>query len=655
MKMRAQRLTTLAARLVTCAALVSLVGCIFGRREERLAAHLGKLEAALGTSTHGEPRLLIYQVDGHAGRWTHEVLLDAGRYAERRTRSDGRSFAFGFDPQGAWLTVGDGAAVAADGGPWDALARTRSALYRAAFTSPSPEDEVAYMGRFRNRWELAFRPAGGKTLNLSIDRRHHTPKELDWIDAWTRLVECDHLDWRSSPDGAVLTTARCGAGSGGEKPTISSDTGHLASMQGMHTVPSWAAPTSRRKAAPLSKPAWFPLLEPQRPRLPARINGVDVGALVLDSGATYSVLSEKAAVAAGVMPTGEPPMFMKPPFLDASELWVGVIDTLAVGDAVLHGERVLVAKNPRMLHPEIGLLGESFFRHYVIDVDSPKRSLRVWDRHAFKPSKEQKRIRLIGFSPRIDGEIRDVASGHIFLDTGMPNTVLVHAPLMSTKNKRRRGTDAQLGAQDASGASPDYHTTVRGLRLGPIAFPRMDAIGRDRDRHKLGIGVAPPAVATTDGPVAFELGGLRIELAESSPARSAQRTANTGSGIAIAGMGLMRYLRLSFDLKSGFLFVSTGDAYDTLIKLGVDIEPAPGGAGAWVSRVLDGGPGAEAGLHEGDVVLAVDGKDVATADAALRLIAEHRGFFCHLTVEREGAKRHVMIDVARPMTAHQRW
>jgi hypothetical protein len=511
------------------------------------------------------------------------------------------------------------------------------------------------MGRNRRRWELAYRPVGGKTINLSIDRRHNVPKEMDWIDSWTRLVTCDRLDWKKSPDGAVLSRVECGAGSlGGSRPSMSSDSRLLLSMEGLAQFPSWARPENRRVPKRFFEPVWTPIKDTRRIKLPVRFNGAAASWLVLDSGAFHTVISEDVAAAAGVMPTGEPPLVVDPPFLDRSELWVGVVDTLQVGDATLHGERVLVAKNPRMLGNEKGLLGRSFFRQFVIDIDSPKRSVRVWDRGVFAPADDQKRIKLSGSRPRIEGSIRDVAQGQVLLDTGMPDNILVYAPMMAVKNKRRRGSNANLSPQDASGASSDYFATIRGLRLGPFSFPSMGAFGRDRNRKKLGGGIKLPNVEEKDGSLKLDLGAIQVEVLQPKyGAPKSQPTPNLGSGIAIAGMGVMRYLRLSFDLRSGFLYASPGDAYRTLIKLGADIERGP--HGATVSRVLENGPAEVAGLQEGDVVLGVNGKPVSSTDGALAAVASFHGFYCHLEVMRNETKRHIMVDVARPMTANRRW
>ena len=46
--------------------------------------------------------------------------------------------------------------------------------------------------------------------------------------------------------------------------------------------------------------------------------------ILLDSGAFHTVLSSEAALRLGVVATGEAPIFTRPPWLEESDLWVGV-------------------------------------------------------------------------------------------------------------------------------------------------------------------------------------------------------------------------------------------------------------------------------------------------------------------------------------------
>jgi len=585
----------LGRRLLVCAIAVALLGGCIYRRKQLLSARLGRVAEAAGGQPSGLPRLLLYRVASHDGSWTHEVVMAKHAYAERRTRHDGARYAFGYGTGSAWLAVGDQPATAVDG-EWAAQARTNAALHRLSFTRPGDGDEVEYMGRDRAHWELAYRPAGGKTMSFFIDRKRNVPREMDLVDEWTRIVSCDRLDWARSPDGAVLAGVRCGAGNmGGRYGDRAHQNRQLTSMQGLARLPSWAQPAELRRPAAFAGAVAVPIDDPRRIVLPVTFNDNEARPMVLDSGAFHTVLSEEVAREVGVVPTGEPPIFVDPPFLDKTTLWVGVVDKLQVGRAVVYGERVLVATNSHTLHPAPGLLGLSFFRNFVVDVDSPGETVRVWDRRAFRPAAEQRLVRLRGWRPRIDGEVVGVARGEI---------IVVSAPLMRVRHPRGRGTDAYLGAEDGIGASPDYYAELKGVRLGPFAFPRLDGVGRDRDRERL------------------------------------------GSSIAIAGMGLMRYLRLSFDLKAGLLHVSVGDAYRALRRYGFDIEDGP--QGVTLDRVLERSPAEDAGLRRGDVVIAIADQRVRDVRHARSLAAEHRGYFVKMLVERDERPITVLVDGSRP-------
>ena len=182
----------------------------------------------------------------------------------------------------------------------------------------------------------------------------------------------------------------------------------------------------------------------------------------------------------------------------------------------------------------------------------------------------------------------------------------------------------------------------------------MGAIGRDRNREKLGIGVASPNVEQGKRELSLDLGAIKVEVLQPTyGAPSTPYSPNTGSGIAIAGMGVMRYLRLTFDLRTGYLYASTGTAYDALVKLGADIEQGP--QGPTVSRVVEKGAAEVAGLKEGDIVTGINGEAVSSSDEALSRVVSYTGFYCHLKVLRNNRTRHIMIDVARPSTKNQRW
>jgi carboxyl-terminal processing protease len=82
--------------------------------------------------------------------------------------------------------------------------------------------------------------------------------------------------------------------------------------------------------------------------------------------------------------------------------------------------------------------------------------------------------------------------------------------------------------------------------------------------------------------------------------------------------------------------------------IGAYVETAPDG-GVYIIRVFDGSPAEEAGLQEGDVIVAVDGVDVTDMilNEALLLIRGEAGTTVDLTVIREGADDILEMTVTR--------
>jgi hypothetical protein len=272
---------------------------------------------------------------------------------------------------------------------------------------------------------------------------------------------------------------------------------------------------------------------------------------------------------------------------------VGVVERLRIGAAELWGERVLVA-DEQDFGDAVGLLGRSTLRRFILDVDSPAGAVRLASHRSWKPDRGQ--TSLLYLRDGIDGTIPEVARGNIVLDTGMEQDIVVYAPEMSTAHRRERGSDVVLGGADST-RSADYRSTIDGLLFGPFPFPKMDAIGRDRDRGKV------------------------------------------GDGIAIAGMGLMHYFRLAFDIRNSMVHAWPGDAYRTLRRAGMDVEEGAGGP--TIARVIPDSAAAEAGLKTGDVIVGVsnEAKLHPGLAAVLRAIGRSPVRDVHVWVRRRGLLR----------------
>jgi putative serine protease PepD len=79
--------------------------------------------------------------------------------------------------------------------------------------------------------------------------------------------------------------------------------------------------------------------------------------------------------------------------------------------------------------------------------------------------------------------------------------------------------------------------------------------------------------------------------------------------------------------------------------LGVSLVDASGGAG--IGSVVNGSPAVRSGLHAGDVITAIEGHRVASADDAVAAIDGHApGDHLELTVKRGGQSRTVSVTLA---------
>jgi putative serine protease PepD len=86
--------------------------------------------------------------------------------------------------------------------------------------------------------------------------------------------------------------------------------------------------------------------------------------------------------------------------------------------------------------------------------------------------------------------------------------------------------------------------------------------------------------------------------------------------------------------------------------LGVSIGDTSTDTGAQVSRVVSGSPAAKAGLQAGDVITAIDGKPISTADDLTALVNTYKpGDTAKLTVTRNGSTKTLTIDFGQRPTS----
>jgi hypothetical protein len=583
--------------------------------DPELATRLPALEHQLGHSSDRDGAWLVaYDVEAHDGRWRHEIAFTHERYAEQHTRLDPESagsYAFGVDPWGAWLRVGDGPVRAADA-HWEREARTRAAIFRLDFLAPREGDEALYLPRSDAAWDYVYRPHRGRSLTFLVDPGRGAPIAWDVLDELGRLAICEDVTWATLRGRRVPGRGRCftPVGPGQSAPHAVASFFHVRSLSLVQALPSWVAPSERRAHAPcLAQHVTIPMedelevhvpVEASPPRMRERSAGASARFL-LDSGAWHTYVDEDAAARLGIVPTGEPPFYAEPAWLPADTAWVGVADRLSVAGIPLDGARVFVIDGLAQHVGADGLLGADFFRRFVVDIDAPARVVRIWPHDGFEAP-----AGAAGFvmsstqsTARIVGEVSGIERGAIALDTGAPVRLVVSSPRMAAVRPRRRGTAIGPTTGD-SVLSPDYLSSVDGLVLGPFVFPEIPAWGRDRERARL------------------------------------------GEGIGLIGMGTMRHLRMMFDLRNRQLHARAGPSFDVLWRAGLELDDAE--TGAEVTHALPGSPAYSRGVRTGDVLVGIEGVPVRDALRARRLLSSHRGGAVRLMFLRRGYPR--TVDVA---------
>ncbi len=591
---------------------LTTTGCLRARppgleavRDPLLLRKMPELGERLGEGVDATHALVLrYDVTGPGGRWTWEMVVGRQFYAERRVRaSDRQHYSFGEDGRGAWLETA-GLARTADT-MWRAEARTRAAIFGLRFLRPGVGDDAEVVEDTWDAWEYAYRPVGGRTLTLRIDDDDGQPSSWDSEDAFLRLVTCDGLRWGERDGHHVPLGGSCRAADSSVRAVARPVRFRLADAEevDLEDAPEWARPAARRPMArPFAATVSHAIEEPSSITLDAEVDGLPPVPLVLDSGAFHTTLSREVAEALGVVPTGETPYFLDPPWLPEVNAEIGVLPHATIGGVEIDGMRVLVAESATDEPFVGGLLGDDFFRRAVVDIDSPSRVVRLVPRERFERTADAYPLRLyapLSHTPFVRGEVLGVDEGLIVLDTGAALDIVVHSRRMSSEHPRRSGAEIALGMLQDLTHSPDYLSEIDGLRIGPFPFPAMPAVGRDRLRERI------------------------------------------GGGIALVGMGLMRHFRLAFDMHDQLVYAWPGPSYGALVRAGLEVEDD--GADVRVAKVLPRSTSELAGIREGDVLVEIGAHRSGRARLAERALADARGGRARLRVRRAERERVVTI------------
>jgi hypothetical protein len=222
--------------------------------------------------------------------------------------------------------------------------------------------------------------------------------------------------------------------------------------------------------------------------------------------------------------------------------------------------------------PFHGILGYELFKRMVVRVDYDARTLTLSDARSWNPAGAGVAVPFVfnGTIPEVEGEIGGLA-GSFAVDTGSRTSVGLNSPFVMKFGLRARFSPSieTVSSWGIGGPSRSTIARVKRMRLGSIP---VDNVVVDMSLQRHGV------------------------LSHAWPAGS-------------IGSGLLKRFIVTFDYPRQRIYLAPGvlrltpDAYD---RSGLWINQA--GEGFRIVAVVAQSPGALAGLREGEVITAVDGK-----------------------------------------------
>jgi hypothetical protein len=551
------------------------------------------------------PTYLRYTVRSSRGEWTREFVVGRRTFAERRETS-GRNYTLGLAGARAWMRVGDRRPVEIDG-PLAADERTEAAWIGMRFGEPESGEHLELESCHGAECTLVYTPHDGHALWVDVDRRTHRAVRFQWIAEDHSIEVCEDLVWSDASGAPAVASASCSAIVDRVGPDTTTWT--LEERREDPALPEWARvePEDVVPVEGRADVARFAIADPStRVLVPVDAGGAALQ-LVLDTGSFVTVLSQRALNGLGVVRSPDPPIHVKPPWLPEDTYDPAIVDRLVIGSLELHGVPVLIARKdaPFDSVEETGLLGMDLLSRFVVDVDAPASTLRIWPERLFPGDGAFVDLKYAGTSCGqvvVAGAVDEIGPMPLILDTGAWLNVVVGGPGMHAKHPHHRDDEVMLREDDGAW---DYAAEVNGFHLGPFGLPRMPVTGHDR----------VPDLPFLDG------------------------------DSALVGLGVLRHFRIAVDAHRSVVHVAPGPSYAVLTRLGLEIDDRNGAPA--ITRIVGGEHDWRKPLREGDVVESVGGRPVRDRAATLEALASAPGRV-RLDVARNGNHLAVVIDPRPP-------
>jgi Aspartyl protease/PDZ domain len=342
--------------------------------------------------------------------------------------------------------------------------------------------------------------------------------------------------------------------------------------------------------------------------LRVRVNGSRPLRFIFDTGAGLTILNARTAKELGLKASGTTLKGSAVGGQVSGDVFRGV--TLSVPGATVSDQMVGAVSFdsvPCEMRSVEGIIGYDFIKEFVVEIDYSRRVINLYDPQTFVYKGAGELVPLkIRRTPFVNAELlidgRAPVEGRFEIDTGSDSAVSLNSPfvkknqlLSAVRPVVETAEDEELG-----GKSKSFVGRIRGFRLGKFVLE-------------------DPVVMLSE-----DTEGAMASSADAGP----------------IGNEVFKRFKLTLDYSRSRMYLEPNEMFGNPFEYdltGFDLSQEGEGCKVYkVGRVLKGGAGAEAGLQEGDLLLAVDGHGVEQlkSSADLSPIFAREGSEHTLTVRR---------------------
>jgi hypothetical protein len=348
--------------------------------------------------------------------------------------------------------------------------------------------------------------------------------------------------------------------------------------------------------------------------LPVSLDGKTYDRMIFDTGAT-NVVSAAAAKANGIKTEGQLPGggFGE----NVSAFGLAKVGLMEVGGIKLKDQVFTVFDLASLSKVEgvegQGLIGYEIARRAVIKIDYANSLLTIIKRDQFHPPANAAKIpfKFNSHVPMVQAEL-DGIPGEFEIDTGARSSVSIMGPFAASN---RLAEKYQAKTEVIGGYG------VGGLSRALLVHPKILKIGSIEIKEPVGL----------------------LELGNRGAAATTQVAGNLGGGI-------LKRFTLTLDYEGQMLYFEPNAAFserDVFDHSGIWCMQDDAG-GLSVVDVVKDSPADKAGLHAGDKIIGLDGKEITGAEinAVRTKLKEKPGTKVTLEVEGNNGKRAVSLTLA---------